>query len=128
MNRNIIKKILISSIVLVVIDYVYLSSVSKYYHEMIENIQNSKMIMNYFGVSICYILLVFNLNYFILNKPMSNNVFDAFLLGFTTYGIFDSTNYAVISNWRGDLSIMDAVWGGILYSLTTIITNSIIKK
>ena len=126
MNIDILKKIIISGIVLVVIDYIYLSSVSKYYHEMIEQIQNSRMNMNILGAIICYILLIFNLNYFILNK--NNNVLDAFLLGFSTYGIFDATNFAVLDKWRADLSIMDTIWGGILYSLTTYITNFINNK
>lgn len=42
MNKQIIKTYIISSIVLVMIDYIYLLQVSKYYNTMITKIQHKK--------------------------------------------------------------------------------------
>jgi len=126
MNKEIIKTYIISTVVLLILDKIYLSQVSKYYNTMITKIQNKKMELNYVGAIISYLFLTISINYFILNKQ--SNILDAFLLGFLTYGIFDATNYAIISDWKLNLSILDTFWGGILYSLTTIITNYLNKK
>lgn len=126
MNKEIINTYIISTIVLLILDYIYLSLVSKYYNTMITKIQKKKLEFNYIGAITSYLFLTISINYFILNKQ--SNLFDSFLLGFLTYGIFDATNYAIISDWQLNLSIQDTFWGGLLYSLTTIITNYINKN
>lgn len=126
MNKEIINTYIISTIVLLILDYIYLSHVSKYYNTMITKIQKKKLEFNYIGAITSYLFLTISINYFILNKQ--SNLFDSFLLGFLTYGIFDATNYAIISDWQLNLSIQDTFWGGLLYSLTTIITNYINKN
>ena len=64
--------------------------------------------------------LIFSLYYFIIKdkKP----VIDAFLLGFIIYGVYDATSYAVFKKWSPGLAIVDTLWGGILFSLTTALT------
>lgn len=118
MNK-IIKNILISSFLFVIIDYIYLSFIKNQFGKMIFNIQNNPMIIKYMGAIICYILLVICFNYFILYK--NSTLKEAFLLGFIIYGVFDSTNYAILTNWNYKLSIIDSIWGGILFTIITFI-------
>jgi len=73
-----------------------------------------------FPVISVYFLLVFVINYFIIqkNKPP----LDAFILGFCVYGIYEGTNYAMFKKWPMQIALMDTIWGGILFALTTYIT------
>ena len=66
---------------------------------------------------VCYIFLIFGLNYFILDQNRS--VFDAFLFGLVIYGVFDSTNMAIFKKYNWNVAIMDTIWGGTLMALTT---------
>lgn len=109
--------LLISAIVLVVIDFVYLNVIKGYFARQIKSVQNSPMTINYLGVVICYILLILGINYFII-KPRKS-VSDAFLLGIIIYGVFETTNYALFKNWSILTVIIDTLWGGLLFASTT---------
>ena len=60
------------------------------------------------------------LYYFIIKEKKTPN--EAFILGFCIYGIFDFTNYALFNDYELLPSVVDMVWGGILFYLTTYIT------
>ena len=47
---------------------------------------------------------------------------DAFLLGIVIYGVYESTNYAILKNWNIKAVALDTLWGGILFALTTKVT------
>ena len=88
---------LLSAIVMISLDFVYLSVMKGYFMNQVKNVQGSALKLNYFGAAICYIFLVAGLNYFII-KPRKS-VSDAFLLGLVIYGVYETTNYALFSNW-----------------------------
>lgn len=108
---------LISAIVLVLIDSVYLNTMKNYFTKQVQKVQNSTIVPNYAAIFICYIFLVTGLNYFII-KP-NRSVQDAFLLGIVIYGVYETTNWALFKNWSIITVIMDTLWGGILFALTT---------
>ncbi len=112
---------LVSAIVLVAIDFVYLHVIKGYFSSQIQKVQGSPMKINYLGVAICYILLIFGINYFII-KP-HKSVSDAFLLGIIIYGVYETTNYALLQNWSILTVIIDTLWGGLLFASTTYIVN-----
>jgi uncharacterized membrane protein len=118
MNYNIIIILLITVLVL---DSIYLSLIGgPLFDPMIKNIQSSKMKVNFYGASVVYVLMIIVLYYFIINEKKTPN--EAFILGFCIYGIFDFTNYALFNHYELIPSIVDMVWGGILFYLTTYIT------
>ena len=108
---------IVSSIVLLTLDFIYLGSTKGLFAEMIVSIQRVVMKVKIIPALLCYILLIFGLNYFILNHNKS--VFDAFLFGFIIYGIFNSTNMAIFKKYNWKLGLMDSLWGGVLMALTT---------
>jgi len=112
-----IKQIIISGLVLLALDAAYISLILKEYNKQILDIQGSPMTVKLLGGIICYVLLIFGVNYFIIRHKKSPG--EAFLLGLLIYGVFDSTNYALISKWNGGLAIVDSLWGGVLFALTT---------
>ena len=112
---------LISAIVFITIDFIYLNVMKGYLNKQIEDIQGSKIEMNFLGVGLCYIFLIYGLNYFIIKPRKSVN--EAFLLGLVIYGVYETTNYATFKKWSIITLIMDTLWGGLLFASTTYIIN-----
>lgn len=112
---------LLSAILLISIDNVYLHIIKKMFTNQIELVQKSPMQINYFGAILSYVFLITALNYFII-KP-KRNVNDAFLLGLVIYGVYETTNYALFTKWHIYTVIIDTLWGGILFASTTYLIN-----
>jgi uncharacterized membrane protein len=108
---------LLSAIILITIDFMYLQSIKGYFQKQVQSVQGSAMQINYLGAAICYLFLIVGINYFII-KP-NRSVKDAFLLGLVIYGVYETTNYALFKNWSIITVIIDTLWGGILFALTT---------
>lgn len=117
--------IIISSIIILCLDFLYLTPQNKYFHKLFLNLQGEKMKIRIVGVILCYIALILALNYFIFDKKGS--YLDAFLLGFFIYVVYETTNYATFSNWPIRMLIVDSLWGGILFVLTFYLTKFIKK-
>jgi len=107
---------LISAFIFISIDFVYLNLIKGYFFNQIKMVQNSNPKINYLGAALCYLLLITGINYFIIipNKSIQ----DAFLLGIIIYGVYETTNYALFSNWSILTVLMDTLWGGILFAST----------
>ena len=112
---------LLSAIVLISLDFVYLNVMKGYFMNQVKMVQGTPLKVNYLGAAICYIFLITGLNYFII-KPRKS-VTDAFLLGIVIYGVYETTNYALFSNWSMISVIIDTLWGGLLFASTTYIVN-----
>lgn len=112
-----LQHLLVSGAILLVTDFVYLSSIQTYFSNVINKIQGSPLKIDLVGAFVCYVLLIFGLNYFILSSRRS--VFDAFLLGLIIYGVFETTNKSLFSKWDWKTVFIDTLWGGILFAITT---------
>ena len=115
------KGVFFSSIILLLLDSVYLTLVGKAYSQQIFNIQKLPMKVNFSGALFSYLFLIVGLNYFIISKNKS--VLDAGILGTVIYGVYDATSYAVLKDWDETLAIVDTLWGGVLFASTTAITK-----
>jgi uncharacterized membrane protein len=115
--------IFVSSIVFIVIDSVYLNFIKDYFNNQIKLIQGSPIKINSYAIIICYIILIFGINYFIIIPNRS--ILDAFLLGLIIYGVYETTNMALFSKWSWTTVLIDTLWGGILFALTTTIIKMI---
>jgi uncharacterized membrane protein len=118
--------LLISAIVFISIDFIYLNLMKKYFNKQIQDIQGTPIKMNFFAALICYIFLITGLNYFII-KP-KRSVSDAFLFGIIIYGVFETTNWALFNKWSPLTVIIDTLWGGVLFALTAKIIKVIQNK
>ena len=130
MNINIIG---LSAGIMLLLDFAFLSLISGYFSKMLYQIQKSPLKVNFGVAGITYLLMVFALNYFILQKSGIKSrmqsklpIIDAFLLGFVIYGIYETTNLATITNWSYKLALIDTFWGGTLFALTTYFTCKIL--
>jgi uncharacterized membrane protein len=115
--------LLLSAIILLSVDFVYLRFAKNYFENQIKLVQGSPVKINIFGVLFCYLFLIIGLNYFII-KP-KKDIYDAFLFGLVIYAVYEGTNYALFKNWSILTVIMDTLWGGILFALTTFLVNRI---
>ena len=101
------------------------------YNKLIKNIQGSSIKLRYIPAMISYILII--LGYFLYVEPRMNTINKKDLLkysflyggvfGIIVYGIYDFTNLATIKNWSLFVSIIDMLWGGILFTIVTYISN-----
>jgi uncharacterized membrane protein len=112
---------LITAIVFLSLDSIYLTLTGNYFKKQIQNVQGSELKINFLSAAICYVFLIFGINYFIIKPRKSVNV--AFLLGIVIYGVYETTNYALLKNWSIFTVFLDTLWGGILFALTTYIVN-----
>ena len=118
-------KMLVSALGLVAIDFAFLSVIKGYYARQIAAVQGSAMVVNLFGAIVTYVFLIFGLNYFIIRPGRSAQ--DAFLLGLVVYGVFTFTNLALLSKWQLTTAVMDTLWGGTLFYLTTKLVQKIVQ-
>ena len=114
---------LISAILLVVIDFFYLNIIRSYFENQVKIVQGSPLQVNFLGLILSYIFLIFGLNYFIIKSKKS--AYDAFLLGILIYGVFETTNYALFNKWSIFTVILDTLWGGTLFAIVTFIINNL---
>lgn len=113
--------LLLSAIVFISLDFVYLNVMKEYFAHQVQLVQGSPLQINYLGAAVCYIFLIAGINYFII-KP-HKSVSDAFLLGLVIYGVYETTNYALLKKWSLISVIVDTLWGGTLFAATTWIVN-----
>ena len=116
--------IIVASIVMLILDSLYLSSIGNMFSNLVVNIQRTALMIKPLGVILCYIVLILGFYYFILKDKRSP--IDAFLLGVFVYAVYELTNYATIKKWPVSLVLLDSVWGGVLFALTAIITYKLV--
>jgi uncharacterized membrane protein len=97
-----------------------------WFSNQILKIQGSSLQPNLVGAILCYISLTIGLYYFIIKDRRS--IFDAFLLGIVIYSVYDLTNLALFRKWSPITVIIDSLWGGVLFGLTTSIIYHISSK
>lgn len=112
---------LISSILILVIDSIYLNFFKSYFANQVKLVQKSTMQINISGVVLSYLFIIFGFNYFVVGFKM--NLSESFLLGLVIYGIYEATNLAILKNWKILSVIIDTIWGGLLF----LITNYLLK-
>lgn len=121
-----LKTIFIIGCILIALDMLYISFFKDIFTHAITNIQQTTIQYKIAGFVACYLFLILGLYYFIIR--VNKSPFDAFLLGILIYGVYETTNYTLFNKWPLHIVIIDTLWGGILYSLTTIITYYIQGK
>ena len=108
-----------------VLDAIYLNLTKSYFNRQVKAIQGDEINMRFIAAVCVYILIGLAWYVFIYKEIRKDNMKEmllkAFLLGFTTYGIFDLTNHAIFDNWNLKTVILDTFWGGLLYFIVTLL-------
>lgn len=119
-----LKKLLISTFVLLALDFSYIQFSKKTFEEQIIKVQRVVMQIRPEGAVLCYLAITLGINYFIIQPKKSP--LDAFILGLVIYAVYETTNYATLKKWSPSLVVMDTIWGGILFALTTYLTYELV--
>ena len=122
---KLIKIIVLISVTVLMLDYIYLSSLSNYFSKVFKKIQGSELKLYIPSAVLCYIFIVYSIYHFgfVLNIGVEN----MFILGLMIYGIYELTNYATIKHWPLYMVLVDTLWGGILYATSYSISNHLLK-
>ena len=110
-----IKEYLLTSIILLGLDSIYLTLAKNYFNHQVKLIQGSEIKLNMPATIACYILLSLGIYYFVIQKNLTYK--ESFFLGIFVYGVYDLTTMAVLKNWKLTTVLMDTLWGGTLFVL-----------
>ena len=111
------------SAIVLVLDGIFLFFKKRFFSEQISAVQKSEMKVNAFGAMLSYFFIILSLYWFVIQQGKS--VVDAFVLGVCVYGVYEYTNYALFTNWRLKTTLVDTLWGGVLFALTTFVYNKL---
>lgn len=106
-------------VILLILDSLYIGLQIPMFKKLYQNIQKSPLEVKPLGVIACYTLITFILYHYIIS--IKKSVKDSFILGVCVYGLYDATNYTLLTNYPLHIALMDILWGGILFALTTFI-------
>ena len=91
-------KIFISSIILLLLDAIFIYITGKKFNNQIKLVQGSDISPDMISVVLTYVFLKIAFIYFILNRK--STVKDAFILGMCIYGVFEFTNKSLLKDWK----------------------------
>jgi uncharacterized membrane protein len=123
---NFLESIIFPGIVLLLTDSLYLYSIKDMFQAQITRVQKSSITLDITSAVICYAIIIAGLSYFILQPHRP--VMDAFILGCFVYGVYETTSKAILKNWEWRTVVLDTLWGGVLFAITTGVTYSVYKK
>lgn len=122
-----LQSVVLIAIIILLLDSVYLSAMKKSFSLMVQSIQHSQMTLRIIPIILSYSFLLLTFYYFLIYKKGTTS--DAFLLGLCVYGVYETTNFAILKNWDNlYIAILDTLWGGILFSSTLYIYNMIMNS
>lgn len=134
MNSNFLLSVFISFIIYLIIDGTMIALYTgPLFGKMIKNIQGGvEMNTRLIPAILCFIVLAFGVNYFVLDKVRDNHIFVdsikyGFIFGLIVYAVYDLTNYATFGKYTLKVTIIDILWGATLAFLVTIITKYAMK-
>jgi len=113
------KELVITLVTLLALDACYFTATKEMMAIQIASVQRVAVQPRILGAIVCYLLLTIGLWYFILRDRRS--VWEAMLLGMVIYGVFDSTTYTIFKKWKWQVALIDTLWGGALFAITTLV-------
>lgn len=120
-----IKLFIVSAIILILLDFIYLFLQQKWYKKEIKKMQGGELKLNFMGVFMRYLAQIIGLNIFVLQNKGS--ILYSFIFGIVIYLNYIGTNYATIINFDELLAFVDLLKGGAIMSLTTYISYLILN-
>jgi len=114
--------------VFLAIDFLWLGIImSKFYKDemgVLARISNGALTPVLWAAGIVYVLIPLGIVLFALPRVsyehmMSSALFWGFVYGIVLYGVYDMTNYSLLSKWSLRLTIVDILWGGTINAVVT---------
>ncbi len=116
----------VTLIVMLIGDYVWLSCNKAKYSTLVEKVQKHKLALNIPAGVVAYVFVALAFIVIVVPKLESNRVtvtsltmacLDGALIGLSIYGIYNATNMAIFSHYDPIVAIMDTLWGTVLFAI-----------
>lgn len=110
------------------IDFLWLGIVmAKFYKEelgVLARLSNGALTPVVWAAGIVYVLIPLGIVLFALPRVstdhlVASSLFWGFIYGIVLYGVYDMTNYSLVSKWSLRMSIVDILWGGVINAVVT---------
>jgi uncharacterized membrane protein len=120
--------------VFLAIDFLWLGIImSKFYKDelgVLARLRNGSLKPVLWAAGIVYILIPLGIVLFALPRVSqddlaSTSLFWGFIYGIVLYGVYDMTNYSLVSKWSLRMSIVDILWGGAINAVITYIAAAL---
>ena len=98
------------ALLFIICDLPWLFLVGDAAQTMVKKIQGLPLHIRWEGALPVYLALAF-----LVQRARSTT--DAFLIGLSTYAVYDFTNYSTLKNYDISFAVADSLWGGILFSI-----------
>lgn len=108
---------------LIILDLIYINFSQNYYEsEMKIKYSNVKMIpavLAWVCIGISY--------YYVVQEPFEDKYLRGLMLALGMYGVYNTTNLAILPNYSNELALRDTIWGTSLIMMVTFISQFIPK-
>ena len=127
---------LIIVFIFLVLDLIWIKLyMGKKYINLVKNIQNSSLKINFTSAFFAYILIASGIIMFAYPRIrkdskyiLKDSLYYGFLYGFILYGVYDLTCGAIFKNWDFKLAIIDMLWGGLATFLSLYVGIKLYNK
>jgi uncharacterized membrane protein len=126
MYKNCLAYILFSLIFLVVLDLGFMNLNWNMYSLQVIDVQRVQIVPRLGGMIGAYFFMILGLYWFILRNRRP--VWEAIILGLVIYGVFDWTSYGLFKKWHLKTAVVDTLWGGAVFGLTTAFVYQLVPK
>lgn len=84
-----------------------------WFNNIIKNVQTTPIETRLYPILLSYLFMAFIIYYFLIFKNATT--IEAGLLGMLIFGIYELFNFATLKKWDIMYSMLDILWGGILF-------------
>jgi len=127
MDVEFLKKFLLTTLVFVGIDFVWLGIIArKFYEKWLGSFERT---VNIPAAILTYLVIPLGIAIFTLNKSGTNSLtffLRGALFGAIVYATYDLTNLATLKGWSVQMAIVDTLWGALLSGITVLIVSRIL--
>ena len=123
LNKPIILSFIFFSIILLILDIIWLSIAPKYiYRPNLPDLLLDKPVMwaaalFYVIYSICVTLII--LRPALIDSSIFTALWTGLIFGIVAYGTWSLTNMAVLKGWSETVTFIDMLWGGFITSISS---------
>ena len=130
-----LKHSLMTVVFILIFDFLWLTLQKPMYNSMVKTIQGHDINIRLLSGILAYVFMFIGLLYIVYptisNEKESDLVSSlkvAGIFGLVVYGIYNTTNYSIFSNYSIIVSIKDTLWGTFVFFISTWFTLKLLGR
>ena len=113
MSKDIIQGTITTFFIIGLSGFAYSKIIGEWFNNIIKNVQTTPIETRIYPILLSYLCMAFIIYYFLIFKNATT--IEAGLLGMLIFGIYELFNFATLKKWDIIYSMLDILWGGILF-------------